>query len=74
MLSKEVTEQRTTGWTVPILFALKKDGSLHFWANDQKLNAVSIRDSYPLPRMCECIDSLGESTVFSTVDASPEYC
>jgi len=37
------------------------------------LNAVSKRDSYPLPRMDECIDSLGEAKVFSTLDCNAGY-
>ena len=32
-----------------------------------------MRDSYPLPRMDECIDSLGDATVFTTLDCNSGY-
>ena len=34
---------------------------------------MTVKDSYPLPRMDECIDSLGEAKVFSTLDAYSGY-
>jgi Reverse transcriptase (RNA-dependent DNA polymerase) len=39
----------------------------------RRLNAVTVRDSYPLPRMAECIDSLGDASVFSTLDCNSGY-
>lgn len=37
------------------------------------LNALTLMDSYPLPRMEKCIDSLGEIRIFPTLDASFGY-
>jgi len=51
----------------------KKDGTLRFCVDYRPLNAVSKRDSYPLPRMDECIDSLGEAKVFSTLHCNTGY-
>lgn len=31
------------------------------------------RDRYPIPRVDECIDSLGDAAVFSTLDANNYY-
>ena len=39
----------------------------------QRLNALRIRDSYPIPRIDELIDYLGEETIFSTLDANAGY-
>lgn len=55
-------------------YALSKNhGSLHSRVDHRKLNAVTICDSYPLSRMGEYIESLGEATVLSTVDANSVY-
>lgn len=37
------------------------------------LNALKKRDSYPILCMDECIDSLGEATIFSALDADSGY-
>ena len=37
------------------------------------LNAMTIRDSYPIPRMDESIDSLGDAVIFSTLDCNSGY-
>ena len=43
--------------------------------HDDRYNSClrHIKDSYPLPRMDECIDSLGEATIFTTLDAYSGY-
>ena len=54
----------------PIICAPRDDGSQHFCVEIRKLNAVSVRDFYQFPRMDECIDSLEESQVFTTLGAN----
>ena len=39
-----------------------------------KLSAVRVNDTYPLPRMDECLDSLGDTKDFSTLDEIDGYC
>jgi len=34
---------------------------------------MTIKDAYPIPRMDECIDSLGDARVFSTLDCNANY-
>ena len=48
-------------WAALVLFAPKKDGRLRFCIDYRKLNSMTVKDTYPLPRMDECINSLGES-------------
>lgn len=38
-----------------------------------RLNESTIRDTYPLPLMDDYIESLGESDVFTTLDANSRY-
>lgn len=70
MLVGNIIEPAQTEWASPIVFAPKEDGTLRFCVDYRKLNAVTKRDSSPIPRMEECIESLDQATVFSTLDAN----
>ena len=73
MLAEKVIEPSDAEWASPVVFVPKKDGTLRFCVDYRKLNAVTKRDSYPIPRMDECIDSLGEATIFTTLDCNDGY-
>ena len=46
----------------------KKDQSWRFCVDYRKLNAVTLQDAYPLPRIDESLDALVGSRYFSTLD------
>ncbi|XP_070403201.1 uncharacterized protein [Nothobranchius furzeri] len=48
-------------WSSPCLVERKPDGTARFITDYRKLNAVTISDSYPLPRIDDCVDSVGPS-------------
>ena len=70
MLKEEVIEPSSSEWASPVVLVPKKDGTLRFCVDYRRLNSLTRRDSYPLPRMDECIDSLGDATIFSTFDCN----
>ena len=72
-LAAGVIEPSNSEWAAPVLFAPKKDGRLRFCIDYRKLNTMTIKDSYPLPRMDECIDTLGDARIFTTLDAFNGY-
>lgn len=72
LVSMNVAETAQSEWESPIVFATKKDGSLRFFVY-YSCYAITIRNSYPIPRMDELIDSLGNAKLFSTLDANREY-
>ena len=73
MLKAGVIEPATSEWASPVVLITKKDGSIRFCVDYRKLNALTVKDSYPLPRMDECLDSLGDATIFSTLDCNSGY-
>ena len=46
----------------------KKDRSLRFCIDFQRLNALTIKDSHPLRRICETLESLAGAAHYSTFD------
>jgi len=73
MLESKVVRPRTSEWASPVVVVPKKDESPRFCVDFRRLNAVTKKDSYPIPRMEDCIDSLGDARVFSTLDCNAGY-
>ena len=73
MLDKNVIETSNSPWSSPIVLVKKKDGSIRFCIDYRKLNHVTIKDSYPIPRIDTTLDALSGSKWFSTIDLKSGY-
>eukprot|EP00741_Cyanophora_paradoxa_P000947 tig00000448_g915.t1 len=57
----------------PVVLAPKKDGTWRFCVDYRRLNAITERDVFPLPRIDDQLDRLRGSMIFSTVDATAGF-
>lgn len=57
----------------PVVVVTKKDGSLRLCIDYRKLNSCSTRDAFPLPRIEEALEALGQAKFFSTLDLTSGY-
>jgi len=75
MVEAGVIEPSCSPWTSNIVVVSKKDGSLRFCVEYGKLNSVTRRDAYPLPRIdCSCrLDALSGAKFFSVFDLRSSY-
>ena len=73
MLDHGVIEPSESPWASPVVLVRKKDGSLRYCIDYRKLNSITRKDSYPLPRIDESLDSLAEMKYFSTLDLASGY-
>src|SRR5207244_11951293 len=60
-------------WGAQVLFVKKKDGSLRMCIDYRSLNAVTIKNKYPLPRIEDLFDQLKGAKFFSKIDLRSGY-
>jgi hypothetical protein len=73
LLDKGFIRPSTSPWGCPALFVKKKDESLRLCIGYRPLNAVTIKNKYPLPRVDVLFDQLVGAKVFSKIDLPSGY-
>ena len=73
MLKLGVIEPSISEWNSPIVLVPKPDGSVQFCIDFREVNKISQFDMYPLPRLDEMVERLGEAQYISTLDLCKGY-
>jgi hypothetical protein len=73
LLDKWYIRPSTSPWGCSALFVEKKDKELHLCVDYGPLNAVTIKNKYPLPRIDILFDQLVGAQVFSKIDLCSDY-
>ena len=73
LADKGVIRPSSSPYASPIVIVRKKDGSIRLCVDYRKLNAITRRDAFPLPRIDETLDAIGGASFFSTLDLASGY-
>ena len=73
MYQHDVIRPSNSSWASPILLVQKKNGKMRFCVDYCKLNKVSIKDAYPLPRMDDIFSVLGKASYYTTIDLTDAF-
>ena len=73
MLDLKQIRPSQSPWSSPVVLVTKKCGSTRLCIDYRQLNAVTVKDAYPLPRCDAVLDLLAGSQYFSTLDLASGF-
>ena len=57
----------------PTVLVWKREGTVIYCIDLRKVNEVTVKDRYPLPKISECIDALAGCEYYSCLDMANGY-
>ena len=73
MLDAGVIRLSNSPWCNAVVLVRKKDGSLRFCIDFRRLNSLTVKDSHPLPCICEALESLAGVAHYTTIDMNSGF-
>ncbi|CAF1349799.1 unnamed protein product, partial [Rotaria sordida] len=73
LLKNAIIEHSTSPWSSPVVLVKKKDGTTRFCVDYRRLNQITTKDAFPLPRIDDIYDQLTKATYFTKFDFKAGY-
>ena len=68
MLNRGIIQPSTSPWASPIILVKKQDETDRLVVDFGRLTTVTLKDSYPLPRIDDGLDAVNGTKYFSYMD------
>ena len=73
MLEEGVIDEKESPWAFPVVLIPKKDKTVRVCVDYRRLNAITVTDTYPLPRVEDCLHAAKATPYMSTLDLKSGY-
>ena len=73
MLENDLIEASSSEWSSPCVLVPKPDGTYRFCTDFRQVNKVTKSDSYPIPRVDDCVDRMGNAKFVCKLDLLKGY-
>lgn len=73
MLKHDLIQPSVSPWSSPIVLVKKADGKFRMCVDYRKVNSNTKNDSFPLPRIDDCLDRIGSAKFITKLDLLKGY-
>ena len=73
MLQNDLIEASSSEWSSPRILVPKPDGTYRFCTDFCQVNKATKSDSYPIPRVDDCVDKVGNARYVAKLDLLKGY-
>ena len=73
MLKEGVIEPCISEWASPMVIMKKKDDTIRLYVDYRRLNSKTVMDAYPMPRVDDILDQVGQAKYITTLDLAKGY-
>ena len=73
LMTRGIIRPSTSPWASPVVLVRKKNGEVRHCIDYRRVNSVTKRDAFPLPRTEDCLDAVAGAKLFTTLDITSAY-
>eukprot|EP00061_Rhincodon_typus_P008751 g31637.t1 len=74
IFQEDIIKLSQSEWRLPIVLVPKPDGTQRFCMDYWSVNAVTKLGSYPIPRVKDCVEKVGQAAYIINLDLLRGYC